>query len=202
MNHLGGSIRNRLCNSVRPIRIRLCNSGRPKRTGPCNLGGAIGNSCFAKCQGRIFMNLSNHKAVRRRAQTRAPVRMHSVRAYVMHFHTVIPQNQYLKNYVNKLAQNFDSFDYIFNMQCLCCIKLPIYYAMLCHAMSCYVMHVLCHVPCATQRHLAPETKTLRPQEIPRSSPASPRKTPSFPPLLLRLTHYLEDSEQKDDSMND
>ena len=28
---------------------------------------------------------------------------------------------------------------------------------------------------------------LRPQEIPRSSPTSPRKTPSFPPLLLRLT---------------
>ena len=27
----------------------------------------------------------------------------------------------------------------------------------------------------------------RPQEIPQSSPASPRKTPSFPPLLLRLT---------------
>ena len=30
---------------------------------------------------------------------------------------------------------------------------------------------------------------LRPREIPRSSPASPRKTPSFPPLLLRLTQY-------------
>ena len=32
---------------------------------------------------------------------------------------------------------------------------------------------------------------LRPQEIPRSRPASPRKTPSFPPLLLRLTKYLQ-----------
>ena len=30
---------------------------------------------------------------------------------------------------------------------------------------------------------------LRPREIPRSSPASPRKTPSFPPRLLRLTQY-------------
>ena len=30
---------------------------------------------------------------------------------------------------------------------------------------------------------------LRPQEIPRSSPASPRKTPPIPPLLLRLTQY-------------
>ena len=29
---------------------------------------------------------------------------------------------------------------------------------------------------------------LCPREIPWSSPASPRKTPSFPPLLLRLTH--------------
>ena len=29
---------------------------------------------------------------------------------------------------------------------------------------------------------------LRPREIPRSSPAFPQKTPSFPPLLLRLTH--------------
>ena len=29
---------------------------------------------------------------------------------------------------------------------------------------------------------------LRPREIPRSSPASPRKTPSIPPLLLGLTH--------------
>ena len=27
-------------------------------------------------------------------------------------------------------------------------------------------------------------------ETPRSSPASPRKTPSFPPLLLRLTHAV------------
>ena len=27
------------------------------------------------------------------------------------------------------------------------------------------------------------------QEIPRSSPASPWKTPSFPPLSLRLTQY-------------
>ena len=30
---------------------------------------------------------------------------------------------------------------------------------------------------------------LRPQEIPRSSPASPRKTLPFLPLLLRLTQY-------------
>ena len=30
---------------------------------------------------------------------------------------------------------------------------------------------------------------LRPREIPQSSPASPWKTPSLPPLLLRLTHY-------------
>ena len=28
------------------------------------------------------------------------------------------------------------------------------------------------------------------QEIPRSSPASPWKTPPFPSLLLRLTHYF------------
>ena len=31
---------------------------------------------------------------------------------------------------------------------------------------------------------------LRPREIPRSSPASPQKTPSFPPLLLRLTQTV------------
>ena len=30
------------------------------------------------------------------------------------------------------------------------------YAMICHVMSC---HVLCHVPCAIQRHLAPKTKS-------------------------------------------
>ena len=30
---------------------------------------------------------------------------------------------------------------------------------------------------------------LRPQDISRSNPASPRKTPSIPPLLLGLTHY-------------
>ena len=29
-----------------------------------------------------------------------------------------------------------------------------------------------------------------PQEIPRSSPASPWKSPSFPPLLLILTQYV------------
>ena len=29
---------------------------------------------------------------------------------------------------------------------------------------------------------------LCPREIPRSSPASPQKTPSIPPLLLGLTH--------------
>ena len=31
---------------------------------------------------------------------------------------------------------------------------------------------------------------LRPQEIPWSSPARPRKTPSIPPLLLGFTQYL------------
>ena len=31
---------------------------------------------------------------------------------------------------------------------------------------------------------------LCPREIPRSRPASPRKTLSFPPLLLRLTQYV------------
>ena len=31
---------------------------------------------------------------------------------------------------------------------------------------------------------------IRPREIPRSSPASPWKTPSFPPLLLRSTQYI------------
>ena len=31
----------------------------------------------------------------------------------------------------------------------------------------------------------------RPQEIPQSSPASPRKTQSFPPLLLSLTHFVQ-----------
>ena len=30
---------------------------------------------------------------------------------------------------------------------------------------------------------------LRPREIPRSSPASPRKTLAIPPILLGLTHY-------------
>ena len=30
---------------------------------------------------------------------------------------------------------------------------------------------------------------LCPREIPQSSPASPQKTPSIPPLLLGLTHY-------------
>ena len=32
---------------------------------------------------------------------------------------------------------------------------------------------------------------LCPREIPRSNPASPRKTPSIPPLLLGLTQYVE-----------
>ena len=32
---------------------------------------------------------------------------------------------------------------------------------------------------------------LCPSEIPWSSPVSPRKTPSFPPLLLRLTQYIK-----------
>ena len=31
---------------------------------------------------------------------------------------------------------------------------------------------------------------LCPREIPRSSPASPQKTLSIPPLLLGLTHYI------------
>ena len=31
---------------------------------------------------------------------------------------------------------------------------------------------------------------LCPREIPRSSPASPWETPSFPPLLLRLTQSV------------
>ena len=31
---------------------------------------------------------------------------------------------------------------------------------------------------------------LRPWNIPRSSPASPWKTPSIPPLLLGLTEYI------------
>ena len=31
---------------------------------------------------------------------------------------------------------------------------------------------------------------LRPREIPRSSSASPWKSPSIPPLLLGLTHYI------------
>ena len=38
MNHLGGSIQNRPCNSGRPIRIRPCNSGRPIGIRPCNSG--------------------------------------------------------------------------------------------------------------------------------------------------------------------
>ena len=32
---------------------------------------------------------------------------------------------------------------------------------------------------------------LRPLEIPRSSPASPQKTPSIPSLLLGLTYSLK-----------
>ena len=35
----------------------------------------------------------------------------------------------------------------------------------------------------------PRAGRAAPREIPWSSPASPRKTPSFPPLLLRLTQY-------------
>ena len=72
-----------------------------------------------------------------------------VRAYVKHFHTVILQNCHLKiwqPYIDKLAQNFDSFGYTFNMQCLFFIQSPIYYAMLCHAMPFYVMP--CTMPCA------------------------------------------------------
>ena len=95
------------------------------------------------------MNLSDHLAIRRRAQARAPFRMHSLGAYAMHFHTVILQNCHLKiwrSYINKLAQNFDSFSYIFNMECLFCLQSPIDYVMLCHAMPCYVMP--CTMPCA------------------------------------------------------
>ena len=76
------------------------------------------------------------------SQARASVRMHLVRAYVMHFHTVILQSCHLKiwqPYINKLAQNVHSFGYIFNMQCLLCIQSPIYYAMLCHAILFYVI---------------------------------------------------------------
>ena len=50
-------------------------------------------------------------------------------------------SQIWQPYINKLAQN-----YIFNMQCLFCIQSPIYYAMLCHAMPCYVMPYT--MPCA------------------------------------------------------
>ena len=49
---------------------------------------------------------------------RAPVRMHSVRDYEMHFNTVILWNYQLKivqPFINKLARNFDGFGYIFNM---------------------------------------------------------------------------------------
>ena len=35
---------------------------------------------------------------------------------------------------------------------------------------------------------------LRPREIPRSSPASPWKTPSIPPLLLGLTHSISQTQ--------
>ena len=49
-------------------------------------------------------------------------------------------------YINKLAQNFDSFGYIFNMQCLFCIQSPIYYAMQCYAMLCHAMYyAMCNV---------------------------------------------------------
>ena len=37
---------------------------------------------------------------------------------------------------------------------------------------------------------------LRPQEIPQSSPASPWKTLSIPPLLLGLTQYLEEGKSE------
>ena len=76
-----------------------------------------------------------------------------------------PSDCHLKTwqpYINKLTHNFDSFRYIFNMQCLFCIQSPIYYAMLCHVMSC---HVLYHVPCAIQRHLATETKSSAPRHL-------------------------------------
>ena len=39
---------------------------------------------------------------------------------------------------------------------------------------------------------------LRPREIPRSSPASPRKTPSFPHLLLRLTQSIKKDNFRQD----
>ena len=40
----------------------------------------------------------------------------------------------------------------------------------------------------TKQHIA--TKKSRPWKIPWSSPASPRKTLSIPPFLLRLTHFI------------
>ena len=101
---------------------------------------------FCKMIGKNLHESVRPLAICRQAQARAPVRMHSVRAYVMHFHTVIIQNCHLKiwqYYINKLAQNFDSFGYIFNMKCLFCIQSPIYYAMLRYAMLCHAMyHVL------------------------------------------------------------
>ena len=42
-----------------------------------------------------------------------------------------------------------------------------------------------------KRQLCQPSQKHRPREIPRSSPASPRKTPSIPPLLLGLTQSIE-----------
>ena len=42
---------------------------------------------------------------------------------------------------------------------------------------------------------------LRPLEIPQTSPASPRKTPSIPPLLLGLTQYGHSVDLKDGLLN-
>ena len=69
---------------------------------------------LAAHQAGIKLGLSACSAICRQAQAKAPVGIHSVKAYVMPFHTVILQNYILKiwqPYINWYAQNFDSFNY-------------------------------------------------------------------------------------------
>ena len=78
---------------------------------------------YMPCSMYRTLDLSACSAICRRAQAKAPVGMHSVKAYVMPFHTVILQNYILKiwqSYINWYAQNFDSFNYTAGSWCRPC----------------------------------------------------------------------------------
>ena len=77
--------------------------------------------------------------------------LHSVRAYVMHFQTVILPNGHLKiwqSFINKLAKTF----IVLVTSLICSVYLHTIANLLCHAMPCFVM--TCTMPC-TMCYTAP-----------------------------------------------